>query len=86
MFESKYNLTHKNHLYCCEHNFFQSNVTVDVGGHTTIVPDRKADENQESSETTEANKWSMKRSSSLFISAISTGARPKKSTSAQVML
>ena len=66
--------------------FFQSNVTVDVGGHTTIVPDRVADENQESSVTDEANKSSMKGSSSLFLLPKSSGARTKRSTSAQVML
>ena len=68
------------------HNCFQSNVTVDVGGHTTIVSDRGVDENQESSVAAEANKSSMKGSASLFLLPNRTGARPKRSTSAQVMV
>ena len=67
------------------HNFFQSNITEDFGGHTIIISDREADEGQESSVTAEANTSSMRRSSSLFIYP-NTGARAKKSSSAQVMV
>ena len=65
--------------------FFQSNVTADVGGRTTIVPDREADENQESSVTAEANNSSLRRSSSLLVYP-NIGAWAKKSTSAQAIL
>ena len=63
---------------------FKSNDTLDVGGHTTIVSDREADKNQESSVIAEANKSSMRRSSSRFMYP-NTEAWAKKSTSAQAM-